>query len=195
MDDAIGDLMNASTNPTIGLLASPEFVRIRITAKANSDVHAMALIDPVAAVIHERLAGRIMGEDDEVLEEKVAALLRDKDFRLITLETVSGGLIAQRLMQADPSILLEGRVLPVGQGILDIETLLDMARERMLEFGANCTLCCLEAPDEGVAQVIFVTPLERYTWEIVLLGQGARAQIRLAVSVLESIRRELTRHL
>ena len=195
VDDAIGDLMNGAENPTIGLLASPEFVRIRITAKADSEAHASALIDPVAAVIHERLAGRIMGEDDEVLEEKVAALLRENGFRLATLETVSGGLIAQRLRQADPRILVEGRILSVGQGSLDIESLLDMAQERMLGLGANCTLCCLDSPDEGVAQVIFVTPQERYTWEIAILGQGARAQIRLAVGVLESIRRELTRHL
>ncbi len=194
VDHAIGDLMNAATNPTIGLLASPEFVRIRITAKAENETHARALIDPVAAQINERLPECIMGEEDDVLEAKVAALLRKQGFRLSTLETVSGGLVAQRLMQADPEVLVEGRILPVGSDQSDPQTDLDTTRKQMIDFGANCTLHCLSSSDNDVAMVVFVTPQKRYTWEIALLGRGPRAQIRLAVGILESMRRELMKH-
>ncbi|MBI2432524.1 MAG: hypothetical protein HYV26_06615 [Candidatus Hydrogenedentes bacterium] len=45
VDSIIGDLILASTNPTIGLLASPDAVRIRIAARASSIVEAQALVN------------------------------------------------------------------------------------------------------------------------------------------------------
>ena len=56
VDQAIGDLIAAQTNPTIGLLASPGFVRIRIAAKAPSQELARAMIAPVEQRIRRRLA-------------------------------------------------------------------------------------------------------------------------------------------
>ena len=57
VDHAIGDLIAVQSNPTIGLLASPGFVRVRIAAKACSEAEARALIAPVAVLVRERLAG------------------------------------------------------------------------------------------------------------------------------------------
>lgn len=193
VDDAIGDLMNEAINPTIGLLASPEFVRIRITAKADDDVHARALIAPVAAAVTQRLEGRIMGEEDDVLEAKVADLFQARGWRLGIAESFTGGLIAQRLLQANPDIIAEGRIVPPGRAPREAEAALDEARQKLIDSGANCTLVCHLSTDDGVAMVIFDTPDRRYTWDITVLGSGNRAQVRLTVGVLESIRRELTK--
>jgi len=193
VDDAIGDLMNEAINPTVGLLASPEFVRIRITAKADDDAHARALIAPVAAAVTQRLEGRIMGEEDDVLEAKVADLFQARGWRLGISESFTGGLIAHRLLQANPDVIAEGRVLPPARAPRDSEAALDEARQKLLDSGANCTLVCHLSTDDGVAMVIFDTPERRYTWDITILGSGNRAQVRLAVGVLESIRRELTK--
>ncbi len=193
VDDLIGDLMIDAINPTVGLLASPEFVRIRITAKADDEAHARTLIEPVAAEVARRLDGRIMGEEQDVLEGKVAALLRARDWRLGIAESLTGGLIAQRLLQADHEVIAEGRIVPPGRAHRDGDIALDEAIEKLLHSGANCTLVCHLSSDDGVAMVIFDTPERRYTWDIPVLGSGNRAQVRLAVGVLESIRRELTK--
>ena len=55
VDSMIGDLIQAGENPTIGLLASPDMVRIRIAAKADSVEAAEALIAPVEQRIRERI--------------------------------------------------------------------------------------------------------------------------------------------
>jgi nicotinamide-nucleotide amidase len=189
VDDLIGDLMVASTNPTVGLLASPEFVRIRITAKADSEEHAAALIAPVAQQIHERLPGKIMGEDDDVLEGKVATLLREHGLRLFVSETFTGGMISQRLLLADPHVLAEGRVFPPSP---DNGSRLDDAHQRMVTCSANGALICSHPSPEGKIHVEFSTAHDRWTWDLATLGSGPRAQVRSTVGILESIRRALT---
>lgn len=57
VDQAISDLMESQANPTIGLLASPGVVRIRIAAKASSVERARAMIAPVEHEVRQRLAG------------------------------------------------------------------------------------------------------------------------------------------
>lgn len=56
VDFAIADLIESHANPTIGLLASPGVVRVRIAAKAPSTELARALIAPVEELVRERLA-------------------------------------------------------------------------------------------------------------------------------------------
>ncbi len=57
VDYAIADLIETQHNPTIGLLASPGVVRVRITAKAPSRKTALAMIRPVEKEVRSRLAG------------------------------------------------------------------------------------------------------------------------------------------
>lgn len=193
VDDRIGDLMNGYSNPTIGLLASPEFVRIRITAKSDSEDSARALIEPVARAIHERLPGLIMGEDGDTLEGKVAALLRARGYRIAVTETCSGGLVAQRLLQADPECLSEGRLLARPDAPASEQYALDTGREHMLRSDSDCFLVCLYQPEDAGALVSFHTPEGCATWDLALAGTGVRAQVRLAVSILEHMRRQLMR--
>lgn len=55
VDAAIGDIINNSDNPTIGLLASRDAVRVRITASAAAKADAEVLIEPIDALIRQRL--------------------------------------------------------------------------------------------------------------------------------------------
>lgn len=68
IDDLIGDLEILS-NPTVGLAAHSGQVDVRITAKANSEAEADALIAPIEKVIRERLGEWIYGSDLETLEQ------------------------------------------------------------------------------------------------------------------------------
>lgn len=56
VDAAMGDMIAALENPTVGLLASPDAVRVRIAARAPDRVAAETLIAPVAEEIKRRLA-------------------------------------------------------------------------------------------------------------------------------------------
>lgn len=133
-----------------------------------------------------------MGEGDDTLEARVAALLAARGYTLALTETVSGGLVAQRLLQADPSCVVEGRILGPGMGELKVEQGVDMGRKQMLDFGSTCALVCMYQQEDESAHVLFMTPEENVTWTIAIVGSGPRSQVRLTVNILEQLRRHLT---
>ncbi|HIJ74511.1 MAG TPA: CinA family nicotinamide mononucleotide deamidase-related protein [Candidatus Hydrogenedentes bacterium] len=63
VDTAIGDLVDSEQNPTVGLLASPGAVCVRLTAKAKTVEEADRMIDRLEAVIRTRLPGLTIGTD------------------------------------------------------------------------------------------------------------------------------------
>jgi nicotinamide-nucleotide amidase len=193
VDDVIGDLMNEYSNPTIGLLASPEFVRIRLTAKAESEAAAEALIEPVARRVYERLPDQIMGEGEDTLESKVASLLHARGYTLAVTESGTGGLISQRLAQSGHGILAEGRIRGTSKGDSHGVGGVDMGRKHMLDCGSTCAMVCLYQQAEESAEALFITPENIVTWDIGIVGSGNRAQVRLTVNILEQMRRYLLR--
>ncbi|PKN99894.1 MAG: competence/damage-inducible protein A [Chloroflexi bacterium HGW-Chloroflexi-4] len=66
IDEMVADL-EAMTNPTVGLLAHPGVVDIRITAKADSEQNANEMIEGLEKIIRQRLGNDIYGVDDETL--------------------------------------------------------------------------------------------------------------------------------
>jgi nicotinamide-nucleotide amidase len=103
VDDLVGDL-ELYSNPSVGLLAHPGQVDIRITAKANSSEEADAMLQPLASLIRERLGDHIFGEDNTTLESAVESLLTQLGIDLIVLESGMGGALTRRLEHA-PHIL------------------------------------------------------------------------------------------
>ena len=69
VDAAMGDLIAVCENPTVGLLASPDAVRVRIAARAADRVMAEALIAPVAEEVQRRLAPLASGMEFEADKE------------------------------------------------------------------------------------------------------------------------------
>lgn len=81
IDARIGDLETWS-NPTVGLAAHTGQTDIRITARADSEADADALIAQAEAIIRERVGEHIYGVDKESLEEAFIKLLRDRGLKL-----------------------------------------------------------------------------------------------------------------
>ena len=75
VDDRIGHLIANSNNPTVGVLAHPGQVDVRIAAKASSIEEANKLIDPVEAQVRELLGKHVFAVDEETLEDTVGRLL------------------------------------------------------------------------------------------------------------------------
>lgn len=93
----IKDLMRESKNPSVGTLASIGDIKIRITAKANSDDEANELISGMENEIRNRLGILIYGVDDETLQGNIIKMLEKLNVKLSVLETITGGVISQKL--------------------------------------------------------------------------------------------------
>jgi len=81
VDARIADLETWS-NPTVGLAAHTGQTDIRVTARADSEAEADALIAQAEAIIRERVGEYIYGTGKEPLEEAFVTLLREKGLTL-----------------------------------------------------------------------------------------------------------------
>ena len=101
IDDIIGDLEEAS-NPTVGLLAHPGQVDIRVTAKAVTEDEADRMIHGMAAIIHQRLGDVIYGQDDDTLEKMALQALARENWSLGVVEAGLDGMLIERLTSVLP---------------------------------------------------------------------------------------------
>ena len=76
VDDLFAEEMNRMVNPTMAPYAKECDCLLQITAKAESEEAAEAMIAPVMAHVKERLGDVVYGVDIECVEEAVPAALR-----------------------------------------------------------------------------------------------------------------------
>lgn len=193
IDQVIKELISDSTNPTVGILASPASVRIRIAAKANSREEAEALIAPVEAEVREHFPDLIMGIDDDTLEGVVDRLLCDRGWSIGIAETASGGKVASRMSAIHAESYRFGCVYPLGTLDLDdIEGLsVELARRCMLNCTSDSSLAIVADPAAGICLATFIHPEGVETWSIGRSGQTNVMQERIAILALEFLRRFL----
>ncbi len=110
VDDRIGHLIANSDNPTVGVLAHPGQVDVRIAAKASSVDEANELIDPVEAEVRELLGKHVFAVDDETMEETVGRLLEQSDATIAVYEDLTGGIVAAKLSEASVDRFVEGAI-------------------------------------------------------------------------------------
>jgi len=90
--------LDAAGNPTIAFQASGiEGLKIRITAKADTEEAAEALIAAEEELVRAIVGDAIFGVDDVNMEAAVLALLRERGMTLAVAESVTGGLVTGRL--------------------------------------------------------------------------------------------------
>ena len=96
MAERVSDLLDLK-NPTVAPYAKNGEALLRVTAKAENEAAAEALIAPVLHEIKDRLCDVIYGVDVSSLEEAAVALLKEKALTVATAESATAGLIAKRL--------------------------------------------------------------------------------------------------
>jgi nicotinamide-nucleotide amidase len=126
VDDKIGHLIANSVNPTVGVLALPGQVDVRIAAKAANREEAMKMIAPLEEEVRNLLGGAIFAADDETMERVVGRLLGEKNKTVAVYEDVSCGLLAERLQTASAAHFLAG---VISNGKSSVRAFLDRARE------------------------------------------------------------------
>jgi nicotinamide-nucleotide amidase len=99
--ERIAGRVDAQTNPTIAFLARGiEGLYVRLTAKAETESEALKLIEAEETELRGLLGDLVFGVDDESMETVVLALLRERGWTLAVAESVTGGLVGARLVDA-----------------------------------------------------------------------------------------------
>lgn len=165
VDEWIGDL-ETLTNPTVGLLAHPGQVDIRITAKAGSIEEASAMIEPVVKDIQKRLGENIFGTDADTLEGVIAQKLQSASTKLV--------ICLCGLDETLPNCLKTNKVIiqqvVINDHPFEIEKLEMHARQMSAEHPQNAVLACSYIPGRDQQKLlmgflhngIWVTDLRSY---------------------------------
>ena len=98
MASRVRDIITGNDNPTVAPYAKDFESLLRITAKAETESACRALIDPVVAEIKARIGEYIYGEDDDTIEKVVGELLIRNNLKFACAESVTGGMIASRML-------------------------------------------------------------------------------------------------
>jgi len=103
--DALGERFDALAGErvTIAFLASGiEGIKVRLTARGENAAHTTSLLAEeegrVRALVAERFGDIVFGVDDQTMEDVVAERLSARGLTLAVAESLTGGLIASRLV-------------------------------------------------------------------------------------------------
>lgn len=99
MEDAIKDLIENQTNPTIAPYAKEGEIALRITARYSKDNTSGDIIEPVEEEIRKRLGVKVYSSDNKGLDEVAAEMLLETNTSIAIAESCTGGLISARLTE------------------------------------------------------------------------------------------------
>ena len=145
IDEKIGDL-EMLANPTVGLAAHTGVVDVRITAKAESEASANALIAEVEQDVRNRLGSAVFGADEDRLENVALEAVAEHGWSLVAIEYDAGGLLARSIPQTVPAE--EPRA----------GTLLDAVRQARIERQVDVALGVAVNAEQHSADMALITP-------------------------------------
>ncbi|MGI6110538.1 MAG: competence/damage-inducible protein A [Eubacteriaceae bacterium] len=134
-EDALLDLIDGQTNPTLATYAKPDQVLVRLTASADTDAQAERLLEEYDKIIQERLSAFIFTESRDTLIEAVGGQLLEQNQTIATAESCTGGLVSAELAR------IPGISASLKAGIVTYcnemkEELLGVSHETLEQFGA-----------------------------------------------------------
>jgi len=93
-----------ASNPTVGIYAKPDGIHLRIAAKADSLDEAKQLVKTTTDEICPLVGDYIWGTDTDTLETIIADLFIKKNMSLSTMETDTGGILANTITNVPGSL-------------------------------------------------------------------------------------------
>ncbi len=98
---------------TIAFLASGmEGIKVRVTTKAATETDCAVRLDSEESALRELLGDYVFGLDEVTMEAAILSLLADRGWTLSVAESITGGLIAQRITDvAGASAVFQGGVV------------------------------------------------------------------------------------
>lgn len=143
--DQLDDLYHGSSNPSIAFLASSGEIKIRITAKAEDQAAASALMAPMEKAVRERLGDVVFGVDEETIEKVVVSMLTERELTVGTAESMTGGLVAAAITSVPgASRVMKGAVVAYDHelkrrllGVSDISRVVDLETAEEMAAGGR----------------------------------------------------------
>lgn len=214
VDDRIGHLIADSKNPTVGVLAHPGQVDVRIAALAENVEEANSLIDGVDKEVRNLLGDNIFAVDDETIESIVGGLLSETNATVATCEDLSGGAVAAAIQQAAGSAFLQSSIVNSNEALEKIardggetppfsdgaERAAALARAIKSSSGASYGIAVhgTEEGDQrtenlgrGETYIVVSGPNGERTRHVRSAGRGEPDRRRAAMGALSLFRREL----
>lgn len=113
------DVLEGTGRATIAFLASGiEGLKVRVTAKAESEEAVARVLDEEEAHLRHVLGDLVFGVDDESMEKVVLGLLGERGLTLAVAESVTGGMVATRLTAVPgASAVFRGGVVAYASGV------------------------------------------------------------------------------
>jgi nicotinamide-nucleotide amidase len=213
------DALDVGGRVTIAFLASGiEGIKVRLTARGENDEEAGSLLAgeerTVRALIDERLGDIIFGVDDQTMEDVIAGELLARGRTLAVAESLTGGLIASRLVNvAGASTWFRGGVVsyasqvksdvlgvPEGPVVTaDAAEAMAVGVRKLLGADIGLSVTGVAGPEEQEGQpagTVFVgLDLGERVEHVALRLPGDRPRVRAysAISALDALRRDLKR--
>ena len=97
LDALIAPVYTKYENPATTILAGMGDIQIHLRARAESAERAEELLNEVAPRIEELIGDRLYSRNGDTLEATVGAMLRERGATLSVAESVTGGMIGERI--------------------------------------------------------------------------------------------------
>lgn len=98
------EALEGAGNPTLAFLAGGiSGIAVRITARASTRDEAEELLAEEDAEVRSILGPLVFGVDDQTMEDRVGALLEECGLTLGLAESMTGGLVASRVVEVEGS--------------------------------------------------------------------------------------------
>ncbi len=188
VDDLIGDLEQLA-NPTVGLLAHPGQVDVRITVKAQSIEEANQKIAEMEVEIRKRLGDAVFGADNDTLESYVRSRLQARGWKLAAFECNLNGVLFSRLEQAG----FPAGITTVENGGCTPESLEAVSTALAERTSADVVLAASLQPgaERQSLAIVVKTPIQTETTRRFYGGPPQHGQIWSANTALDFLRRIL----
>jgi nicotinamide-nucleotide amidase len=123
VDEKIAECFGQA-NPYLGIYSKADGIHLRMIARAHDTATAQALIAPMEETIMTRLSPYVWGYDDETPEQAVGTLLTARGLTLATMESGTGGYLANSITEGpDSAVYFKGGVvasspsMPLASGV------------------------------------------------------------------------------
>ena len=133
--EKIGNIEDVIGKHKMAFLPSPLGVRLRIDVKEKDEKSAAKEIEIIEKKLREKIDQYIFGENDDLIEEVIGRMLKEKGLTLAVAESCTGGLLAGRITDvAGSSDYFIGGITAYSNQIK--EEFLGVKSETLMKYGA-----------------------------------------------------------